>query len=107
MQATVQVAELLLQRGFEISYETIRIWKFRFAPPVSTNLRTRRRGQRGRSWYLDETYVKVSGRWPYLYRAIDRDGNLLDSMLSQNGISTQHGVSFEDFYRCRITDRFA
>jgi len=77
------VAELLLQRGFEVSYETIRVWEFRFAPLVSENLRAKRRGKAGRSWYLDETYIKVGGRWRYLYRAIDRDGNLLDSMLSE------------------------
>jgi transposase-like protein len=77
------VAELLMQRGFEVSYETIRIWEFRFAPLVSENLRSKRRGIAGRSWYLDETYVKVSGRWRYLYRAVDREGNLLDSMLSE------------------------
>ena len=35
------------------------------------------------SWYLDETYVKVGGRWCYLYRAIDHDGDLIDSMLSE------------------------
>ena len=79
-----EVAELLLQRGFEVSHETIRNWKFRFAPMVSERLRAKRRGNAGRSWYLDETYVKVSGRWCYLYRAIDRDGNLLDSMLSEH-----------------------
>ena len=78
------VAELLLQRGFEVSYETIRIWEFRFAPLVSENLRAKRRGKAGRSWYLDETYIKVSGRWRYLYRAIAREGNLLDSMLSEH-----------------------
>ena len=78
------VAELLLQRGFEVSYETIRIWEFRFAPMVAERLRARRRGKAGRSWYLDETYIKVSGRWCYLYRAIDRDGDLLDSMLSEH-----------------------
>jgi len=78
------VAELLLQRGFEVSYETVRTWEFRFAPLVSEKLRNRRRGSAGRSWYLDETYIKVSGRWCYLYRAIDRDGNLLDSMLSEH-----------------------
>ncbi len=77
------VTELLLRRGFEVSYETIRMWEFRFAPLVSENLRTKRRGIAGRSWYLDETYIKVSGRWRYLYRAIDREGNLLDSMLSE------------------------
>ena len=78
------VAELLLQRGFEVSYETIRVWEFRFAPLVSENLRAKRRGIAGPSWYLDETYIKVSGRWRYLYRAIDREGNLLDSMLSEH-----------------------
>jgi putative transposase len=78
------VAELLLQRGFEVSHETIRAWEFRFAPMVSENLRTRRRSKAGVSWYLDETYIKVGGRWRYLYRAIDRDGNLLDSMLSEH-----------------------
>lgn len=77
------VAELLWQRGFEVSYETIRTWEFRFAPIVSEKLRQRRRGRSGCSWYLDETYVKVSGQWRYLYRAIDREGNLLDSMLSE------------------------
>ncbi len=78
------VAELLSQRGFEVSHETIRVWEFRFAPLVSENLRAKRRGRAGRSWYLDETYIKVGGRWRYLYRAIDRDGNLLDSMLSEH-----------------------
>ena len=78
------VAELLLQRGFVISHETIRAWEFRFAPLVSENLRAKRRGIAGHSWYLDETYIKVSGRWRYLYRAIDREGNLLDSMLSEH-----------------------
>ena len=43
------VAELLLQRGFEVSYETIRVWEFRFTPLVSENLRTKRRGVAGRS----------------------------------------------------------
>ncbi len=78
------MAELLLQRGFVISHETIRTWEFRFAPVISDRLRTKRRGTAGVSWYLDETYIKVSGRWRYLYRAIDREGNLLDSMLSEH-----------------------
>ena len=73
-----------MQRGFEVSYETIRVWEFRFAPLVSEKLRSKRRGIAGHSWYLDETYIKVSGRWRYLYRAIDREGNLLDSMLSEH-----------------------
>ncbi len=67
------VAELLLQRGIEVSYETIRTWELRFAPLVSENIHAKRRGIAGQSLYLDETYIKVSGRWRYLYRAIDRE----------------------------------
>jgi len=78
------VAELLLQRGFDVTHETVREWEFRFAPLLSEQLRTKRRGRVGASWYLDETYVKVAGRWCYLYRAIDRDGQLIDSMLSEH-----------------------
>ncbi len=66
------VAELLLQRGFEVSYETVRVWEFRFSPLVSENHRARRRGQADRPRYLGETYVKVSGRWCYLYGAFWR-----------------------------------
>jgi putative transposase len=43
------VAELLLQRGFEVRYETIRVWEFRFAPLISENLRAKRRGLAGQS----------------------------------------------------------
>ncbi len=78
------VAELLLQRGYVVTHETVRVWEFRFAPLVAQRLRARRRGRASASWYLDETYVKVAGRWCYLYRAIDRDGLLIDSMLSEH-----------------------
>jgi transposase-like protein len=62
----------------------VREWEERFAPLITQQLRTRRRGKAGKSWYCDETYIKVSGKWCYLYRAIDRDGNLVDSMLSEH-----------------------
>ncbi len=74
---------MFLSRGFEFTHETVRDWEGRFAPLITEHLRTRRKGKVGRSWYVDETYVKVSGKWHYLYRAIDRDGNLVDSMLSE------------------------
>ena len=51
------VAELLLQRGFEVTHETIREWEFRFAPLLADQLRARRRGRASESWYLDETCV--------------------------------------------------
>ena len=78
------VAELLLERGFGVTHEAIRIWEFRFAPPLADRLRAKRRGCAGVSWYIDETDVTVAGRWCSLDRAIDRDGALLDSMRSEH-----------------------
>lgn len=77
------VAEMFLERGFTFTHEAIRDWEARFAPLIADQLRTKRRGQAGRSWYIDETYLKVHGKWCYLYRAIDSDGNLVDSRLSE------------------------
>src|SRR5258708_5006433 len=77
------VAEMFLERGFKFTQETVRDWEKRFAPLIADHLRTKRRGQAGRSWYVDETYIKVHGKWCYLYRAIDADGNLVDSRLSE------------------------
>jgi len=77
------LAEMFLERGFEFTHEAVRDWEAHFAPLIADQLRAKRRGQAGKSWYVDETYVKVHGSWCYLYRAIDRDGNLVDSMLSE------------------------
>ena len=78
------VAEMLLERGYQVTHETVRTWEASFAPLLSERLRAKRRGRIGSSWYIDETYVKVAGRWCYLYRAIDGDGQLIDSMLSEH-----------------------
>lgn len=77
------VAEMFLARGFTFTHEAIRDWETRFAPLIAAQLRNKRHGQAGRSWYVDETSLKVHGKWWYLYRAIDQDGNLVDSMLSR------------------------
>lgn len=78
------LAEMFLERGFEFTHETVRDWEGLFAPLITQQLRARRAGKAGHSWHMDETYIKVNGKWCYLYRAIDRDGNLVDSMLSEH-----------------------
>jgi putative transposase len=78
------LTEMFLERGFEFTHETVRDWEARFAPLLADQLRLKRKGQAGCSWYVDETYVKIAGSWCYLYRAIDRDGNLVDVRLSEH-----------------------
>ena len=77
------LAEMFLERGFVFTHEAVRDWEARFTPLIADQLRAKRRGQAGTSWYVDETYVSVQGKWYYLYRAIDRDGNLVDLMVSE------------------------
>ena len=61
----------------------------------SETLCKQRRGKVGRSWYCDETYLKVKGLWVYLYRAINRDGNLVAVLLSER----QDQAAAEAFFR--------
>jgi transposase-like protein len=77
------LAEMFLERGLQFTHEAVRLWEERFAPMITGVLRSRRQGVAGPSWYVDETYVKVGGRWCYLYRAIDRAGKLVDCRLSE------------------------
>jgi putative transposase len=74
---------MFLQRGFVFTHEAVREWEARFAPLLADQLRIKRRGQAGKSWHVDETYISVHGKWCYLYRAIDREGHLVDSMVSE------------------------
>ena len=81
------LSEIMALRGLEVSHEAIRDWEARLLPVTGDALRKRRHGTQrgsGASWLVDETYLKVRGRWCCLYRAIDRDGNLADAMLSDH-----------------------
>ena len=62
----------------------VRLDQCKLTPALAENLRRRRKGKVGRSWYVDETYIRVRGGWRYLYRAIDRAGALVDVMLSEH-----------------------
>ena len=73
----------MLLRGFTVSHECIRQWEAKLLPAMGEALRKRRHGtgrSSGQSWYADETNLKVHGRWCYLYRAVDRDGNLINTI---------------------------
>src|SRR5207245_10474972 len=75
--------ELTAERGLSVDHSTIARWVLRYAPYLNKRLpRTTRLPNR--SWRVDETYVRVAGKWTYLYRAVDSSGDTIDFMLSPN-----------------------
>jgi IS6 family transposase len=75
------VEELLAERGIEVHHVTIDRWVQRFTPLLVEAARPWRH-RVGDRWSVDETYVKVAGRWRYLYRAIDQSGQVIDVFVS-------------------------
>ena len=76
--------EMFAFRGMVFCHGAVREWEEKLAPALAEELRRKRRGKAGRSWYVDETYLKVAGRWCYLYRAVDSTGALVDVMFSEH-----------------------
>ncbi len=76
------VEELLVERGVEVDHVTIYRWVQRFTLLLIDAARSCRHAT-GDRWFVDETYVKVTGRWVYLYRAIDQYGQVIDVLVSE------------------------
>jgi transposase-like protein len=75
------VEELLAERGIDVDHVTIHRWVRRFSPLLVDAARFARH-RVGDRWHVDETYVKVAGRWVYLYRAVDQFGQVIDVFAS-------------------------
>ncbi|WP_041258031.1 IS6 family transposase [Frankia casuarinae] len=75
------VEELLAERSLEVDHVTIYRWVQRFTPLLVDAARPCRH-RPGDRWFVDETYVKVAGRWTYLYRAVDQHGQVIDVLAS-------------------------
>ncbi len=76
------VVELMAMRGFHLSHQTVHNWTQQFGVELGLKLRKRRYGEASDKWHIDATYLRIEGRWCYLYRAIDKEGNLVDVYLS-------------------------
>jgi putative transposase len=81
------VEELLFERGIDICHETVRLWWNRFGPLFAGDIRRQRvrrmRGFRQWRWHLDEMYVKLNGEMVYLWRAVDHEGEILESYITR------------------------
>ena len=75
-----EVAEMMKDRGVDINHTSIYRWVIRFAPILEKRFRKHKQPVNG-SWRMDETYIKVKGKWKYLYRAVDKNGDTIDFLL--------------------------
>src|SRR5215203_5998609 len=75
------VEELMAERNLHVDHVTIWRWVQRYAPEMNRRCRPELRNT-NRSWRVDETYLRVAGKWTYLYRAVDSTGATIDFLLS-------------------------
>ncbi len=75
--------EILAERGIEVNHVTLYRWVQQFTPELIDAARPCRRAV-GNRWFVDETYVKVSGVWRYVYRAVDQHGQVIDVFVSKH-----------------------
>jgi transposase-like protein len=78
--STRNLEEMMAERGFEVDHSTVHRWVIKLVPAFEKAFRKHKRPV-GKSWRMDETYIKVSGEWKYLYRAVDKAGNTVDFLL--------------------------
>ena len=80
------VEDLLHERGIDVSHEAVRYWWHRFGPMFASEIRKRRiegmKSSRWR-WHLDEMFVKINGEQHYLWRAVDHEGEILESFVTK------------------------
>jgi transposase-like protein len=78
-----QVEELMEERGVSVDHATINRWVLKYSPQLQDAFHRRKRPV-GRSWRMDETYIRVKGEWRYLYRAVDKQGQTIDFLLTEH-----------------------
>ena len=86
--------EMMAERGVSVDHSTVHRWSIKLLPVLEKAFR-RRKQPVGKSWRMDETYIRVEGEWRYLYRAVDKDGNTVDFLLRAHRDKTAARRYFE------------
>ena len=81
--STRHVEELMRERGIHVDHSTVNRWVIKYSPQLEDVFHRRKRPVRV-SWRMDETYIKVKGEWRYLYRAVDKQGQTIDFLLTEH-----------------------
>ncbi len=76
------IEEMIKERGISVDHATINRWVVKYAPLLEGEFRKKHKRPVGMSWRMDETYVKNKGKWGFLYRAVDKEGDTVDFMFS-------------------------
>ncbi len=76
------IEEMLKERVVQVDHATLNRWVIEYAPLLEKEFRKKYKRQPGLSWRMDETYVKNKGKWGFLYRAVDNEGDTVDFMFS-------------------------
>jgi len=76
------IEELMEERGIELDHATVQRWVVKYTPLIDAEFRKKKKTV-GSSWRMDETYIKIKGIWHYLYRAVDKEGNTIDFLLTK------------------------
>lgn len=75
------IEELMHERGFSVDHSTINRWVLHYSPQLEAAFRLKKK-RVGKRWRMDETYIKVKGQWKYYYRAVDKQGQTIDFLLT-------------------------
>ena len=85
--------EIMTERGVNVDHATLARWVVKYSPLIAREAH-RRKSWTSNSWRMDETYIKVKGKWLYLYRAVDKHGKTLDFMLYEHSDEDAASTSF-------------
>ncbi len=75
------IEEMMFERGIEVDHTSVNRWVLKYTPDIEKKFRKHKHVV-GTSWRMDETYIKIKGNWKYLYRAVDKNGETLDFLLT-------------------------